>query len=117
MSIRPYMAFDRRMGAQEGAMLVFANSAQEARKVSYGLGWFNSEWCDWAATLQRDLPNHLKALDDGSVQTIESPPVCDRCHSWGGHIIKDTGCSFCVEDWELEEEAAAPSGEGTGEQG
>lgn len=94
------MAYDRSVGPAEGAMLVFANTAQEARKDSYGLGWFNSEWIDWVATRLRDLPEHLNALDDGSVQTIESPPVCKRCECWGGHI-KNEWCSLCEEDGDL----------------
>lgn len=105
------MAFDRHMGSEEGAMLVFANTAKEARKNSFGLGWFNSEWTDWAATLIRDLPKHLKALDDGSVQTIESPPVCEACHCWGGSP-KGTGCTLCVEDWELDDTDREEAGQG-----
>lgn len=95
--MKAYMAYDRNLGSGEGAMLVFANTAKEAKKVSYGLGWFNSDWIDWVATLIKDLPEHLKKLDDGSVQTIESPQVCKSCECWGGHILEG-GCSLCVEE-------------------
>ena len=100
--MKAYMVYDRYIGPGEAAMLVFANTAQEARKVSYGLEWCNSDWTAWTATLIRDLPDHLKALDDGTVSVVTAPPVCEQCKSWGGHP-KGPGCSLCTEDWEVTE--------------
>lgn len=101
-------AYICRIKDDDSAMLVFANTAKEARRISYGYGWhepFNGDWIYWTATRIKDLPDHLKALDTGSPQVIDSPPTCPRCELWGGHkVIKWDGewvkCSLCYEEGE-----------------
>ena len=96
--LNAYMAFDRIQGPSEGAMLVFATNAQQARKLSFGVGFSEwSQWIDWVATKIKDLPEHLQALaDQGPV--IECPPVCPSCKHWGGHTREFRMCSRCWDE-------------------
>lgn len=101
--MNPYMAYNRIAGPGEGAMLVFAPTAQRARIMSYGVGFgSNSDWIDWVATRIKDLPEHLKALHNGGLQVIECPPICKGCESWGGHPRGEDCCSFCYESYALD---------------
>lgn len=80
-------------------MLVFARTAQEARKISYGYSWCDqawSHWVDWRARRLKDLPKHLIALDNGNPQVVDDPPTCAVCERWGGHLLA-YGCSLCNE--------------------
>lgn len=97
--MKAYMAFDRHAGSGEGAMLVFAANAQEARKASFGVDWhWGEDWTSWTATLIRDLPEHLAALGDGTPMVISSPPTCKSCKCWGGHPMKWQMCSLCWDE-------------------
>lgn len=89
------MAYDRIEGPGEAAMLVFAESAKEARKISHGAHWCTSDWIDWVATRMWDVPEHLAALDNGNEQIIEAPPTCPSCDCWGGHLLPG-GCDYCT---------------------
>lgn len=98
--MKAYMVYEKDEQG-EAAMLVFANSAQEARKESYGLEWCNCNWIDWRATLIKELPSHLAALDNNRIQVVTAPPACKSCGYWGGHRYPD-GCSICYEPVEVE---------------
>ncbi len=94
--MKAYMVYDRIAGSGECAMLVFANTAKEAKKVSWAAYWCSEiceSWIDWAVKLIRDCPEHLKGLDNGKVQVIESVDACPSCDSWGGWPMK-----FATED-------------------
>ena len=95
--MKAYMGYDRVGGSGEGAGLVFDVNAKEARKRAYHIlqGWYDVEWIDCSARLLRDLPPHLKRLDNGQPQSIESPPECSRCGMWGGHKTECGGCLLC----------------------
>ena len=94
--MKPYMAYDRNAGSAESAMLVFAPTGRIARRISFEIEWCTSEWIDWTATLIKDLPPHLQALNPDNRQcVITAPPVCKSCELWGGKIIGE-GCSLCA---------------------
>lgn len=97
--MKAYMGYDRVGGSGEGACLIFASNAKVARKRAWWTlrSWFDTEWIDVAAKLLRDLPEHLKVLDNGTEQVIESPKCCSRCERWGGRLFEDS-CSMCVEE-------------------
>jgi len=84
------------------ALLVFARTAQESRKISFSAGqdwemieeW---EWTDWVAKRIWNLPAHLAELDTGEPQIVADPPACERCELWGG-FPTENGCSFCEEE-------------------
>ena len=101
---RPLRAYI--VGEKDGdwSLLVFAHTAQEARKVSYGTGWHEpcglDDWTRWQATWIRNLPSILWELSDGTVQVIDSPPICETCERWGGEPMGKY-CSLCYEDREV----------------
>ena len=90
----------------EYSMLVFAPTAQRARKISYGTGWhapYSGDWVRWQARRIKNLPLHLAALDTGKEQVIEDPPTCLGCGMWGGEPVPNTDlCSHCLDDWDLD---------------
>lgn len=99
MQLKPYMIHAGE--AHEAAVLVFAPTAKEARKV----GWKWSLVVDEIAEQYIDL--RAKALDASdaylmSLRTsdephvIDSPPSCDRCHLWGEPIERGL-CESCRE--------------------
>ena len=96
--MKAYMGYDRPGVSQEGACLIFAPNAKVARKMLCPIldGWFGTEWIDVVAKFIRDLPEHLRALDNGTEQIIEEPPSCSCCEMWGGHL-QEGMCSFCEE--------------------
>lgn len=94
--LRAYMAYDRFSGADEGAMLVFAENAQKARVASFGHDWHWGEgWTNWTAKWIRNIPEHLAKLDTGEPQVISNPPTCPVCRLWGGHKTPRGTCSLC----------------------
>ncbi len=96
--MKAYMGYAHPDGGQEGACLIFAPDAKIARKLAWPIlyGWFQMEWIDVRTKLMRDLPDHLKALDTGKEQVIDSPPSCPNCEAWGGHLVEQEGrCLFC----------------------
>ncbi len=96
--MKAYMGYSRAASPAEGACLVFAINSKSARKLAYGCmgDWFDGEWIDTATRLLRDLPEHLKALDNGTEHAVESPPVCPNCEMWGGHKVGAEGrCTLC----------------------
>lgn len=98
--LRPYIC---RQKDDHSAMLVFAYSAQEARKMSFGYGWdMGDEWIRWTATWIRDLPEHLWAFCAGEPCVEDAPPICQHCECWGGHPKPHGCCSFCYDedDWQ-----------------
>ena len=50
MNLKIYMGFSRSGGSQEGACLVFARNAKEARQFAFPTigGWFDTDWIDCA---------------------------------------------------------------------
>ena len=100
--MRAYMCFhsgDQR----DGAMLAFAESARQARAMSYGFGWGEPErWIEWRAIWQRNLAWQLAALYEGRAAVIDSPPTCTICYLWGGAWVR--GTTICEDCKEYEED-------------
>jgi hypothetical protein len=66
-------------------MLVFADNAHDARKMSYGYDWHDKSdtpWIDWVAVQLYRLNPELRELDTGEPRVISSPPSCEYCHCW-----------------------------------
>lgn len=92
MTLKPYMGFSRAGGSVEGAVLIFAHNAREAKKVGWGSLVYDicdGEYTDFAVRLIRDGeylfsdadPEKLKA---DQAHVIESPKsVCSNCELWG----------------------------------
>lgn len=99
--MRAYIGYDGPGGTGEGAVLIFANTAKEARRLGFGEinGWFDTEWIDMRVNWLKNLPNHLKKLDTGDVRVIDSPPSCPNCMLWGYVLVQDGKyCEYCFKD-------------------
>lgn len=105
-----YMGFSRSLGAHEGAVLIFAHTAREAKKV----GWyavclfFTMEFTDMAVRRLRDsdwlfLEANQDKLTNDIPHVIDNPHTCKCCELWGRAEILDNGlCEDCNADVELE---------------
>lgn len=94
--MRPYMVFSRYVGPQEGAILVFANSAKEAKLV----GWraakelIFDEWIEVGVHSVKENP-YIKSLAKSETpHAIVSPPSCDCCGYWG-KPLRNGLCDDC----------------------
>lgn len=93
---------------EEGAFLVFANTAREARKTGYGwiTSLFDCEFTDvrvrrlWRSEWLFKEANQEK-LARNEPHVIDNPKSCRSCGYWGQSPIGDDG--FC-EDCRLDEE-------------
>lgn len=101
--MKPYMAFSRDAGPAEGAILVIANTAKEARKLAYQSGeCLNVEdWLDQSARLIKDntimaLANQEKVANN-EPHVIWSPVCCQACGHWGAGLTTDNLCGNCNE--------------------
>ena len=94
-SLNPYMVYDRSLGPAEGAVLVFAHTGKEARRLGYyaiiGLwevGWINCASC----RLDHDPHIMEQAISDEEPHVIDSPHTCPRCEKWGNKPLGPDGC-------------------------
>jgi hypothetical protein len=108
--LKIYMASDG--CPKEAAILVFAHSVKEARKIAYPCvsDWGGCDWIQVRAKLLRDREFLRKAGNAEKMATdtphyVESPPTCKRCETWGFELDKNGICTECLE---LEEENALP---------
>lgn len=101
-----YMVYDRQVGPREAAVLAFAHSVKEARKVSWPVA---GDWCeDWISLAARRLDHEPWLFDQADKEklaaeiphVIESPTPCKCCETWG-HDLDDRGlCEDCAEEEE-----------------
>lgn len=101
--MRAYIVYSAYCGPEEGCLLVFANTVQEARKISYPVAvmWGVDEWTDHTARWLRDehvflLGNQTK-LTKNIPHVIDNPPCCDSCSHWGCEVHEGGICSYCGE--------------------
>lgn len=101
--MKPYMIFSRGCGPEEGAALVFAHSAKEARKLAWkqsGLDF--DDFIDMGIRLIHDtryifpLANQDK-LKAGTPHIVDNPAACKACGYWGAGLTKDGLCGNCNE--------------------
>lgn len=115
--LKAYMAYDGQNGASEGACLVFARRADDAKVVAFPiLSNWGCEWLDVRARIIKDA-DHLFAeankekLAQGIPHAIESPKTCRECDLWGEYIYLDGVCEDCrdaYDEAQLAERSDAP---------
>lgn len=99
-----YMGFDSAAGSAEGAVLIFANTSKEARKI----GWpVMKELYDtpWLTMSVRRLRRNLEHLQKQAVQEgphcIYDIEYCPNCELWGedmGEIDDEGRCGYCRDE-------------------
>ena len=101
MTLRAYSVHNREAGPGEGALLVFANTAGQAKKLGFGTvnDWFDSEWHEVAAHWLRQSEEYLAEQEgvdlEGEPRLIESPKGCQRCELWGEPLDSEQVCESC----------------------
>jgi hypothetical protein len=90
--------------ADEAAILVFAHTAREARKVGRPtINQFDHFASYVDIHVSKLNKSHLFAEADpiklagGIAHVIESPNTCPNCETWGGALAGD-GCEFCSDE-------------------
>lgn len=110
MTLKPYMGYAG--DPADGACLIFAHDAKEAKKVGYGVvnSW-GGEWIEMRVNLIRNEDYLFKEADPELLQAdtphvIEAPTCCNCCEKWGvGEIGPDRLCPDCHKDKELRDQA------------
>ena len=99
-ALNPYMAHCGEPG--EGALLVFARTARDARKLAYPeiSGPFDCGYIDVRAELLRDHREYLMGLaTEPGPHVLDNPPCCPVCERWGAPILASgKGCGNCYGD-------------------
>lgn len=101
--MKPYIAFSRAAGSEEGAILVIAHTSREAKKLTWQSGemWNIDGWTELAVKLIRDkdimvLADWDKVAAD-QPHVIDQPAACENCELWGSGLDCDGMCSWCGE--------------------
>lgn len=102
--MKAYMAYSQIDGAQEGAILVIANSAKEAKKLAWKSGECLNvdEWIDLSVKWLKD-DDVMKLSRNYPFEEIVShitpnPPYCKSCGLWGCGITSEDLCCNCNEN-------------------
>jgi hypothetical protein len=86
-------------GDSEWAVLIFANSAREAKKLLWKeLCLELDSFIDGRVSLLRDRPWLEKLKKKDVPHLINDPPSCKACGMWGYEIGEDGICSLCHEN-------------------
>ena len=106
--MKAYMGFDNLGGASEGAILIFAHTAREAKKVAWNDHSFIQDICDGdyinlRVTLMKDCDYIFKEANQDKLKAniphvIESPTVCKDCELWGEELNEAGYCQGCQDD-------------------
>lgn len=98
-TLNVYIGFSRQAGPSEGACLIFARTAREARPLAFGLisGWYDNDYIDTGVRRLRDKPwlfleADQEKLGAGIAHAVECPRTCPRCELWGTHP-PDAACA------------------------
>jgi len=93
--LKPYMGF-MAIGPEEGACLVFAHTAREAKKLAYPVvceGW-GAHYTELRIRMLKSEPWLWKLNPNNVKCVIECPPTCRYCGFWGQEMME--GCDVCV---------------------
>lgn len=112
--LKTYMFFSRCSGSWEGAALVFAHTAQEAKKIGWQYCWglIVDEYTDCAVRLIRNSEYlyqeaNQEKLKNDEAHANDQPRTCSYCTYWGvGPIGPDGLCDGCRCDLAVEQSLA-----------
>lgn len=103
-----YVAWDEMVGPRELAILVFAHTAKDARRMAYPVlcDFMDTHFLDVRVKRSKDDAAHLRKKEVPHI--VDSPPVCERCEYWYTSPLSADGlCDDCEDEqaWEREESA------------
>jgi hypothetical protein len=100
--MKAYMAFSRCAGPSEGASIVFADNARQAKilawKTSTLSDYWDGEFTDVGIRLLKDKPWLFKEQKLDVPHVVDDPRSCTQCNMWGNSEIGADGlCDGCRE--------------------
>ena len=108
VDMKMYMGYDDAAGSGEGAVLVFANDAKEAKNMAWEelQGWnFDTEYIDVRAKWLKESEYLRPFAESKGPHVVNNPPTCDNCEMWGiSELDKHGICSDCTQDAAKREE-------------
>jgi len=103
--MRTYLAYSRAEGPQEGAVLVLADTARQAKRLAWRSGECLNvdEYIDLAVLWLHDDKSILALVDRqklaaGEAHVVAEPLACRTCGLWGGGVTEDGTCYHCGGD-------------------
>jgi hypothetical protein len=96
-----YMGYSRAAGSEEGAVLIFANTARQAKPLAFYsvIGELCDSYLDVAVRRLRKEPWLFKEQLKDTPHVIDDPKTCSSCHTWGQSEIGEDGfCNDCREE-------------------
>lgn len=105
MPLHPYIAWAGEF-PDEGAALVFAHTAREAKRLSFGTitGWWSDVvWTDLRVRRLRKHADYLASLGDPTElaalkpHVVDDPTSCTACWCWGIPLDDAGVCETCRE--------------------
>ena len=99
MKLNIYMGYDVEAGSEEGAILIFAETAKQAKKLSFKFlrSFFGTRWIDIRIKKLRDHEYLRKQMKKDTPHVIDSPKVCEICYYWTEGKLTDGLCENCKE--------------------
>ena len=96
--MKAYMGYSRFLGSEEGAVLIFAHNAKEAKRLAWKANVFDDEYIDGAVRWLKNETYLLKQMRFNIPHVIVRPKTCIKCEMWGtGEIGEDGICESCRE--------------------
>jgi len=108
--LKAYIGYSREGGSVEGAVLVFAHTVKEAKKIGWGTlaELFTDEYTDMAMDLIREKIDYLSEKNNQkwSIEKIKQdiphvvndPVCCKSCETWGYNLDEEGYCEDCAEE-------------------
>jgi hypothetical protein len=95
--MKAYMGYSRDAGPSEGAFLIFANNAREARKIAYpSVSELNDgDYLDCAVQWMKNRPWLFAEMKRPEPHCVDNPKGCKECKQWGDEIGDDGLCHDC----------------------
>jgi hypothetical protein len=109
--LKPYIGYSRSLGASDGAILIFANSAREAKKIGFPYvdNLLTFEFTDFAVNRLWDRDFVFVDADPNLVKgniphVIDNPTCCEDCGYFGHEKINpESGiCIACENESSLQ---------------
>jgi len=94
--LKMYMGYDGE--PWEGACLIFATNAKEARRIGWSTvkDWFDTEWIYMKVKWLKDKEFLRSEQTSDQPHVIEQPTLCDSCELWGTSLLNEQGiCDDC----------------------
>jgi hypothetical protein len=104
--LKPYIVFDRHLGSEEGACLVFHFTAKKARYLGWKTvtrHWWQHSYIDVGSYALKDSLHlydvgDLQKLKANEPHVIECPSTCRECELWGRPLNSRGYCEVCDEN-------------------